>query len=734
MDTSSSENAVPPGARPAGVEIRLYTLGDMHVARYVSGTIVHEEALDHGRLIGLYWSATGQVQREDVTAALMQHDQFGLPRLDPLVQPLHAFELEVDGQLLHNRWEWARAVEQPGTCPGTVEAVVELRHQVRPVTLRVVTRLDGSAVLARWLEITNTGTAPAALARVSPWSGVLWRTDPAWTPGTPTPPEFSLGYMPPEQWGEEGDFTWRALPPEHYRIERTSGRFHGSPYWVLRNESTGECAFLALAWSGNHFAEFARRGNALAFKTGPTGPGPLRVIAPGETVKTPEVHLGMLHAGLDGAVHAWHEHLRASVVPPRPAGKEMYSLAARVVEQPGEWILREIDIAAEMGCEAFMVDAGWYGQAFAPWPEQRGDWVEGSWLPGGMAGLRDYTHGKGMLFGLWMEPETMGRGSRLYREHPDWALRTDSGAGPEGNSGRELGAFGCGLNLANPAAARYVEDAVMHVIRDYRVDFFKADYNITPYEGGQTLRDGYAEHEAWRHLEVLYRLYDRVRSECPNVALENCAGGGGRNDLGMLSRFHYCAESDYSSFPRSIRQINGLTLFLPPEAVCYYHNHIPMAHQTADLDTHLRVTLFAVPIFVGFGAQTSARSGAYFATTRRYIELNRTFCRPVMANHPVVYHHTPDIGLLRPADWCVLEYAARDRGRAYAGVFKLSGNGPAEYVFRPRGLDVGRDYDVRLDNMQQTYRVSGRELAQAGLRVSLDAALTSELLLFDAVR
>jgi alpha-galactosidase len=225
-----------------------------------------------------------------------------------------------------------------------------------------------------------------------------------------------------------------------------------------------------------------------------------------------------------------------------------------------------------------------------------------------------------------------------------------------------------------------------------------------------------------------------VHAEYPAVALENCAGGGGRNDLGMMSRFHYCAESDYSSFPRSIRQINGMTLFLPPEAICYYHNHIPMAHQTADLDTHLRVTLFGVPIYVGFGAQNANRSSAYFATTRRYLELAKTFCRPIMANRPVVYHHTPDIGLSAPADWCVLEYAAPDAQRAYAGVFKLSGAGQADYVFRPRGLALAQDYRVTLDNSQQTFVVSGRELANVGLRVQLDAALTSELLLFEAAR
>lgn len=132
---------------------------------YVSATTVREEALDSTRLIGLYWSASGQVQRENVTAKL--------PGLDPLMFRLQVFDLEIDGHELHNLWEWVGSSERPGTRVGTREAVVELRHQVRPVTVKVVTRLDGTPFMVRYLEITNTGAAPAALAAVSPWSGDL---------------------------------------------------------------------------------------------------------------------------------------------------------------------------------------------------------------------------------------------------------------------------------------------------------------------------------------------------------------------------------------------------------------------------------------------------------------------------------------------------------------------------------------------------------------------------------
>lgn len=712
----------------ANIAISFPTSGARPAARYVSQNAVYEEALEHGRLIGLYWSATGQVQRENAAA--------GLPGLDSLHRPIHTFELEIDGQSLHNHWEWAGASQRPGEKPGTVEAVIELKHQLRPVTVRVVTRLDGTPILARYLEITNTGAAPAALGSLAPWSGVLWNTSAEqpehYTHANPAfngyaQSKFLLGYFASEDPLHEGDFIWQPLPQEAFRIERKAhGRSWGSPYYILSNQVTGEQFFVGLAWSGNFFAEFSHRPKSLlSFRLGPLAPAPLRVIAPGETVRSPEVHLGPLHGELDQAVALWHAHMRASVVPPRPAGKEMYTVAGRVVEEPDRWILGEIDIAAEMGVEAFMVDAGWYGEKFAAWPDQRGDWHEGSWLPGGLGGVRDFTHSKGLLFGLWHEAEAISDKSRLRQEHPDWVLQTDDGR-PCAET----------LDLSHPDAAAFFEETVLRLIGDYQLDFYKLDYNVSTGEGGQRQNAGYAESEFWRHSEVLYRTYDRVLREHPGVCLENCAGGGGRNDLGMLSRFHYACESDWSVMPYSIRAINSLSLFIPPESICYYHNHVNwmglQAHQLADADTHLRVTLFALPIFVGFGAQNADRSTEFYRKTRRYIDLHKGFCRPVLAGHPRVYHHTPGIGLFKPADWCVLEYGTPDRQRGYAGIFKLGSTG-GEYLFRPRGLDLARTYEVTLDNWQQTFRISGHELGLRGLPIRLDSALTSELVLYQEI-
>lgn len=702
---------------------------DRPAARYVSGTTVREEALDHTRMVGLYWSASGQVQRENVAARL--------PDGDPRYLPSHVFELEIDGQSLHNRWEWVSSVERAGKRDGTREAVVELRHQVRPVTVKMVTRLDGSDFMVRYLEITNTGDSPAALSHVSPWSGMLWQTSDHWglLPSEAKGP-FSLGHFAGAGWGTEGDFVWETLPPGRRRIESGMGRSGSSnPFFMVRNEITGENAIGSLAWSANWFAEFwydpamsmeNTPATNLGFRMGPLGPAPLRVIAPGEMVTSPEMHLAVLHAGFDECVASLHEHIRTSVVPPRPKGKEMFTIGGRMVEEPDDWMLREMDIAADMGVDAFMIDAGWYGDKFGDWWSRRGDWEAGPWMPGGLLGCREHAHKLGLLFGLWMEPESIGPESKHVTEHPDWILKSDGPA-----ESRDV-AGGGPIDMANPEAAKFVTDSILRLVGDNKLDFFKTDYNVLILEGGQRDRDGYAEHESWRHYEALYGVFDSVLDEFPEVALEDCAAGGGRIDLGMLSRTHYACESDASQFPRSIRAINGLTMFVPPESLCYYHNHIAHAHQKADLDTHLRVTLFAQPIFVGFGAQDADRTTEYFQKTRRYIRLIKEFTGPILAGKPRVIHHTPNVRLQTPADWLVLEYAAQDASAGYAGIFRLSGLLPGgdEYVFKPNGVDVSATYAVTLDNSGKTVDVTGADLAFRGIPVRLTGSYTSELVMY----
>jgi hypothetical protein len=98
-----------------------------------------------------------------------------------------------------------------------------------------------------------------------------------------------------------------------------------------------------------------------------------------------------------------------------------------------------------------------------------------------------------------------------------------------------------------------------------------------------------------------------------------------------------------------------------------------------------------------------------------------------------IYHHTPCVPAPDPQGWGVLELVSRDRTRAVCGIFRLSAPVETEYTLRFRGLDLSRRYRVTFDNDQSTCELAGGDLAKRGLTVRLEGALTSELLLLEAV-
>ncbi len=90
-----------------------------------------------------------------------------------------------------------------------------------------------------------------------------------------------------------------------------------------------------------------------------------------------------------------------------------------------------------------------------------------------------YVKAKGMLFGLWQETGAIAKKSRLSKERPERTLRTDDGRDCADTP-----------DLSNPDAARYAEDSVLRIIRDFKLDFCTIDDNVQVGEGGQGLRDG----------------------------------------------------------------------------------------------------------------------------------------------------------------------------------------------------------------------------------------------------
>jgi len=699
-----------------------YSTAAAPTVSYRTALTVYEEALIGGQFVGRAWNGAGFVNAWESV------------QLDPKKHPTpQAFWLEIDGHLLASHWVWV-GFEQSEVEHG-LHTIVSLRHRLRPISVRVHTQLDGTPVLTRWLEVTNTADRPAALGALASWSGVL-QTVKRWAAHLPSPdaPLFSVGYMVGDRWSDEGDFRWHTLPSANFRID---GRYRRDrfrhPMFVLRNHATGEHFIGQLAWSGGYEFEFDLDqdpgiGDGLArlfFRAGPDAPAPQRVIAPAETITTPALHLGLLHGDLDACIQAMHRHLRRSVFRPQARGRGGWveSGIGPEVEITPAAAHTQIDTAAAIGAEVFFIDASWYTPPYGSWYTTVGDWqVDPQRFPDGLAPFRDQVHAHGMLFGLWMDAERIGSQSQVAQAHPEWLATAYDGE-------QRLGGM---LDLTNPEVAAWMEGQIARVIREHQLEMFRLDFNvgsIGPAAG--TIRDGYLENSYWRYYEALYAIYDRLRLRFPEVIFEHCASGGGRSDIAMVSRFAHTWVTDWPIAPRAFHITNGMTMALPPEYVDRLLGGQD-SHTTADLDFQSRLLLFARPTVAIFYPPQAAPNPLHLARLQRIVTLFKSFVRPFAADSRI-YHHTPSFVGLEPQGWGVLELAADDYSRAIAGVFQLAAPETPDYVLRPRGLDVSRRYRVTFDNRQQTFELDGFTLSQTGLTVRLEGALTSELVLFEAV-
>ncbi len=687
---------------------------------------MYDEALVDGRWKGRYWSATGFSAVEATAAALAARADL----------PLHAFALNVDGQDLGFGWRLAAAHDAPGERPGTCHAIVELAHVLRPVTVRVHTVLDGGSVLVRWLDITNTGGSPAALVEVVPWGGVLMclrGSDqiPARPHPGPVGHAFSLGRFVDSAWGNEGDFAWHSLAQGTFRLDARRGRAGWpAPFFVVRNEATGEHAIGHLAWSGNWSVAFTYEENLdtgeawLAWRAEPQAPAPMRLLAPGETITTPAVHLGYLFGGLDEAVQAMHAHMRSSVVPPAPEGRAdrvVYNHWSYARHELNDAVLRhEIDVACAVGAELFIVDAGWFGDTGTSWVTTVGDWRVGDRLPDGLEPIFSYARGRGLLYGLWMDAERIGPESVIAREHPDWLLRRDGHP------------VGTALDLTNQAAAAWLEETINRLVDTYDLDLFRLDYNIDVWDGGYRERAGYYENSLWRHYEALYGIFDRLHQRRPTLLLENCSSGGGRTDLGMLRRFHYTWITDWQLMPRSIKIFNGMTLALPPE-LCDRNAGVGQdGHLRGDLDTQIRSCMLGHFTLTGIYPPGEPSNPQHISRIQHHVRLYKESIRPWLPTSRM-YHHTPVLLGREPEGWCVLELVSSDRRHGAVGIFRLAGVAEPDYLYRPRGLAPGVTYRVTRDNLDLSFHQEGADLSRGGILVRLDRALSSELLLIEAI-
>lgn len=198
-----------------------------------------------------------------------------------------------------------------------------------------------------------------------------------------------------------------------------------------------------------------------------------------------------------------------------------------------------IDAAAEIGCEYFVIDAGWY--APGEWWDSVGEWQEcRERFPGGIREVTDYIRKKGMIPGLWLELEVMGINCEKAKKAPDDWFFVRHGKRVFDRSRYQL-------DFRNPEVIAHVDEVIDRAVLQYGVGYIKMDYNIEPGIGTELYADSVGE-GMLQHEKAYLRWLDGVFKRYPDLVIENCSSGGLRTDYAMLKRYSIQSTSDQEDY------------------------------------------------------------------------------------------------------------------------------------------------------------------------------------------
>ncbi|MER5528594.1 alpha-galactosidase [Streptomyces sp. NPDC002677] len=340
------------------------------------------------------------------------------------------------------------------------------------------------------------------------------------------------------QWSQEFQLTRLDLARGTFTIGSLQGApGHAYAPW-LAVQSEDAAYGVALEWSGNwHITAEAEPGGAVRVRAGRVPHEGAVLMAPGETLTTPRLACAFSPDGLDGLARVWHRYERRltgdRLHRPRKVLYNSWEATGFDVDAAGQLELAKA--AADIGAELFVVDDGWF-TGRADDTGGLGDWYpDPEAFPQGFDRFVQEVRALGLDFGLWVEPEAVSPGSRLYAEHPEWVYRID------GRPSR-LVRNQLLLDLGRTDVQEFVIATLDRLLGDYDIGYLKWDMNRPPTERGRP-GAGPVDLDA-EHVAGYLRVLDHLRAAHPDVTVEGCAGGGGRIEHATLARTDVVWPSD----------------------------------------------------------------------------------------------------------------------------------------------------------------------------------------------
>jgi alpha-galactosidase len=436
-------------------------------------------------------------------------------------------------------------------------------------------------------------------------------------------------------------------------------------------------------------------------------------LEPNESLETPPYYGGFTAQGFGEASRLMHRFERREILPdrasphPRPVLYNSWEATEFNVNEAGQKALAEK--AAKIGVELFVVDDGWFGHRNND-HAGLGDWyVNPQKFPHGLKPLISYVNSLGMKFGLWFEPEMVNPDSDLYRKHPDWAMHFPGR--PRTEARNQLV-----LNMARKDVKEYILEALDRMLTQNDIKFIKWDMNRHFSEPGWPEVPVQQQKEIWvKYVQNVYEIIDRLRARHPQLEIESCSGGGGRVDLGILSRVDEVWTSDNTEAFDRLRIQEGFSFAYAPKVMMDWVTDVPnLNHRSTPLGFRFLVAMQGA---LGIGSDLNKWSGEDFALATRMVAYYKNI-RNTVQSGKLYRLFSP-----REGNLTANEYVAEDGQQAVLFAFLHSQQflRPAPTIYL-RGLDEAAVYRVKTIDGKLVSPGSGAAPPPGGAGVTLSGS------------
>ncbi len=318
---------------------------------------------------------------------------------------------------------------------------------------------------------------------------------------------------------------------------RGSSSAQQNPFMALlrhgANEEYGDAYGFNLVYSCNHLCEIEVDFNNSSRVMMGIDPSDFSwKLSPGEEFWSPEAVLVYSDEGLGGMSRTFHKLYNNNLVrgPWKKAKRPLLinNWEGTYFDFDDDKLFNIAKWAKETGIEMLVMDDGWFGKRNDD-TCALGDWeVNENKLRGGIGSLISRIKGLGLKFGIWYEPEMISPDSELFRAHPDWHIHVPS---RESSVGRHQYV----IDMTRQDVRDYLFNKMSEVLANNDIDYVKWDFNRNITEAGSAILPPERQSEFFhRFILGTYELMGRLLTAYPHLLLENCSGGGGRYDPGMM--------------------------------------------------------------------------------------------------------------------------------------------------------------------------------------------------------